>query len=143
MRPVILPSKKKIAMLSSTEIEDAIKIATVKDILNSGDSYSDREKGEMFNAYLTSKLTATQLGTNNETTFKVNALRIIQDSFDSAAQLKDILLFTLNALDTVTVTETEADNAPFVIKYEDSLASFKYHTVTIDELKNISHTMDN
>ena len=130
-------------MLSSTEIEDAIKIATVKDILNSGDSYSDREKGEMFNAYLTSKLTATQLGTNNETTFKVNALRIIQDSFDSAAQLKDILLFTLNALDTVTVTETEADNAPFVIKYEDSLASFKYHTVTIDELKNISHTMDN
>lgn len=135
--------KEKIELLTNAEIAEAIKIATVKEILNSGDIYSAQEKGEMFNAYLTSKLTATQLGTNNETTYKVNFLTTVKNNFDTAAQLKDFLLVTLNALDTVTVTEAGAADAPFVIKYEDASATTKYHTVTIDIHKNIRHTANN
>ena len=95
----------------------------------SSETFSDAEKGAIFDAYLSSYLYETQLNDDNSTTLKTTQIARKPDITQAAA--RSILVLTLNTLTNVSNVVPDISGDDYIITYEDSNTSNRYHKVVI------------
>ena len=119
---------------SQTEEEkktaEVAKSAAVLAVLDSEDSLTDNQKGKIFEAYLTAKITQQEAESANSTTFTTNAITGAPQINEESA--KDVLLLVLGVMENVSdVKCVEVSGNPAYITYADSIAEKMYHKISI------------
>lgn len=89
-------------------------------------AFSEQEKGEMCDAYLSSLVTSDQMTTQ----LKIISLASVS-TYYTAEKLKDILVYALRTAETVTNIESTLENNVYIIVYED-LSTAKRYIVKIN-----------
>ena len=120
---------------SQTEEEkktaEVAKSAAVLAVLDSEDSLTDNQKGKIFEAYLTAKITQQEAESANSTTFTTNAITGAPQINEESA--KDVLLLVLGVMENVSDVKCVevSGNPAYIITYADSIAEKMYHKISI------------
>ena len=130
--------------VDSTDISSAENIeknmsAILLALLSINTAFNDKEKGALFEVFLSRKLTDAQLQSPNAINLK--SIAISNAPNIAAREAADILYKYLSVEPSVTALARKSVDSSIVITYEDSNATKLYHKITVTNTASGSNTV--